>query len=177
MPGERWRFFGVDETNNGKFPVIYAAVFANSPLDAEILPQTAFPKVRRGHRGLSTKLASRDYSFLLLTRAEAEIFGYHRLPGVVAASLVQHEPLEAPLELFFDGEVFGHDPLKHSEYARDMLREVTGLPRDLISVHYGKDLDRRVRIVNLADEVAHWLLKKSIETIRDNPRMKTLIRV
>jgi hypothetical protein len=170
MSKEGWSYAALDESRNGRFPTIYASVLSSSSSDMVEYPQVQFPKLRRNHKKLSGKLSNKDYSFLLLTQTENDLIGsWYKVRGIIMASLIQDEPLDNPFHFFIDGEM----PKKELDYLGRMLQETTGLEKDLF-IHYGKDLDRRVWLVNVADEIAHWLAQKPSESLRKNLHQKSI---
>jgi len=160
---------GFDESNNGKFPVVYTLVSSNNPYDIN-KQKRELPKIRKNHSSLKNKLRSRDYSFLLLTNFESAFITNYKIIGVVLASLIYEKPIEDNLNLYIDGE-WG---IKTKDFAKYILRDITGLEKDLIEIHTGKDLDKKINLVNIADETAHWLLQKSFDSLRKNPHRKEI---
>jgi len=154
---------GVDESNHGRFPEYYAAVFSEIDSDAKIFPiipgrEPKFSKIRSSHKGLFTKLKGRDYSFLLARRRNYDAFPKPEFIGNVCAGLLNDklpEDLER-LSIYLDGEV---SKIKR-DFTQGIVSEVYDLHPSQIEVKYGKKLDQRCLIVNLADELAHHLFKK-----------------
>ncbi len=171
-----WRYSGVDESNNGRYPVFFISVFSNLEGDSEVRdnsPSKDFlPKKRKHDSSLWGKFSLRKYSFLLYSQSDSDRITDYKVPGIVLASLFYEEDLGRELEVFFDGTLSG----KEKDFAECFVKEVTGIPRRGIEIIDGPNLDKRNSLVNIADEVAHWLYKRSIEKIRENPRMKNILK-
>lgn len=156
-----WENLGFDESNNGQFPAVYVSVFSNYTQDIKISDKY-FSKKRKNHKNIQYELQKRHYSFLLFNQSDSDRIPYHKRTGIILASLVYEEPINDFIRIYADGE---YQP-KAIDFAKDILEDVTGLKKDCIEIYSGKDFDRKVRLVNIADETAHWLLKKSIEKVR-----------
>ena len=167
---DAWRYVGYDESNHGLFPEICVTV-SGSEEDAVVMRD--FVSKRRNHRQVRKRVGDRDYSYLLFTETEKEIIPVYEKLGVVLGSLVYGEKFDGALDVYIDGE-WGDECL---DYALDTLGEVTRLRSDMISIRTGANLDKRVGLVNIADEVAHWFLtrKLSFEDLRKNPHRKEVL--
>ena|SRR3989338_8916784 len=163
-----WRYTGIDESNNGRHPTIYIAALSSNPQDVAISADL-LPKLRK-HLHIGDRLKGREYSFLLLNSSELLIEPYKKI-GVVIASLLHGDNLGETLDVYIDGE--WSRPV--IDFAKGALEEATGLEKDLIIIHTGKDLDRKMKIVNLADELAHWFLRKRLNSLQEDPRKKELL--
>ena len=169
---EGWTYIAMDESNHGRFPEIFVSIYSNMPRDAIISEKPFIPKKRNNHKTLLKKLEKRNYSFLLLTRDESPFIDKDKIPGIIIASLIQGKYLNSPLHLYVDGELSE----RKKDYIMGALSETTPLDREGIFLYSGTDLDRRVMLVNIADETAHWLFKKPLEKIAGHPKQKTLLR-
>jgi hypothetical protein len=161
-----WENIGLDESNREKYPAIYVAVTSDNPQDIKEKAEELeyFPKIRRP-RNTDKKLEIRDYSFLLLTDSDNDLIKPDKKIGIILASLLYQEPISDHLNIYVDGQW----TRRVVDFTEGILSELTGLERDLIEIHTGKDLDRKIGLVNIADEAAYWLLKRSLETLREIP--------
>ena len=158
---------GMDESNNGQFPAIYVSVFSDIASDCQI-SNALMPKYRKNHKSIGNKLSKRDYRFLFYTQPDKDRIEYYKTPGVMLASLVHGLPFQDHMHAYIDGEL----SRRQLNFITDILHEATNLDKDRIEIIYGKDLDRKVLMVNIANETAHWLLRKQFQTLRCNPSMK-----
>ncbi len=171
--GERELFVGVDESNHGRYPEIYVAVFSTIHTDAVIYPSVRFHKNRRYHTTIKDELEKRDYSFLVFNKEDKDFARDDRFLGVVVASLIiGQQPIvqSSAVKFYIDGKISArkYNPIE------EIIRRATGI--GIIEINCGKDYDRRVQIVNLADETAHLLYKKTLEKIASHPKKKVLRR-
>lgn len=164
-----WKRGGFDESNNGIYPSIYVLTFSNYEQDA-LEQAVLMPKIRRSHTTIQSKLDSRHYSFLLFTRTERDMLPYYKTQGVILSSLLVNEVVDLPFSIYIDGQM---SP-KSLDFTRGFLSDTTGIDRDAIKISYGKDLDRRIPLVNIADEAAHWMLRKSVQRLRTHPNIKDI---
>jgi hypothetical protein len=162
---------GLDETNNGIFPTIYVSVFSDRAEDQNIFVGNEFSKYRKSHKKLMDKLEERQYSYLLLVREDNELIQPYKKVGVVLGSLVKDKKIEDNLKVYVDGII----PQKTADYAYGILKDMTGLAKSSIQIYSGKDLDRKNKLVNLADELAHSFLYRTINSMREDKHYKQLI--
>ena len=169
MEKKRWGFVGVDETNNGRFPLIYAAVFSNHfPDIAE--SEKLMVKRRRNHQEIYEKLTGKHYSFTIIQRDDLDLIDSHQVKGIALASLVSGIELKIPFRLYMDGALSERE----SDFIMSSLEGVTGIDRESINLYSGKDLDRKIKLVNIADETAHWLKNK--RDLANHEKFKPLLR-
>lgn len=160
-------YIGLDESNNGRFPTIYVATYSeNMP---KLNGDTLFKK-ERVHRDFRKKLGKISHSFLLLDYIDKDRIENYKMPGIVLASLICGENVGEFLKIYVDGELFS----RQKDYVKDILNASFGLEKGLIDVHSGKDLDRKVNLVNQADEIAHYLLRRPFIKVRDSKNRKVI---
>lgn len=150
-------FVGIDESNHGRYPEIFSAIFSIIPQDIIEQPNLLVKK-RDNHRGLFTKLSKRDYSFIVIGAEDYEKLRPVEFIGHVAVSLLQEKiPQELDeLRILIDGEVLSNKKL----YTRSLISDIYGIEKEIIRIESGKDLDRRYRLVNIADELSHYLFRR-----------------
>jgi len=168
--------FGYDESNNGRYPSIHVLAYSRIPQDFYIFPETNLLQKQRDHKKVNSKLRTpnRDYSFLLFTEADLErLHEKYKVLGVILGSLLFKESVSPPIHLYVDGGRYERE----IDFAHKCIREVTGLKRREIFLHFGPRYDRRSPIVNLADEIANWLLRKKTPflKLRDHLHRKPVI--
>ena len=170
---EGWKYVAIDESNHGKFPEILVAALSNTDSHVAERSRHAFPKLRKYHQGLDKKLANKgiDYSFLLYTLADYEA-DRDKMFGIIVGSLLVGFDFRSPINVYIDGEL--RNPRK--EYVERALMAVTGFRICNIAIHSGADLDKRVELVNAADEIAHSLYKKTLEKGAVHPKKRNLRR-
>ena len=173
-----WKYIGLDESNNGRYPVIYVAAFSNHKTDTNISKRKRRGKIRnghdkdrKGHRKISTMLKSRDHSFLFYSRSDNELIKPYKKIGIILASLIYEQPRDDFLKILIDGE-WGK---RIVDFTRTILHDTTGLEKDCIEIVTSAQLDRKNKLVNIADEMAHWLYRKSLSNIVDNEKRKELL--
>ena len=164
-------FSGFDESNHGRFPEIFTAVF--SRIQADSIKREGLSK-KRHHTKLFKNLKKRDYSFLLANRHDYKRIPQREFLGVMAASLLQGKLPEDfdELHLLFDGA----KDLSDQYFTKDIVSEIYSLERSRIKIIQGPKLDKKYKIINLADELAHYFFKSSNEKISENPNLKYLLR-
>lgn len=161
-----WENIGLDESNREKYPAIYVAVTSNNYQDIKEKKEKneLYSKIR-APKNIDKKLSRRDYSFLLLTESDNCFIKSNKKIGIVLASLLYKEPISDHLNIYVDGQW----TRKVVDFSIGVLSELTGLEKDLIRIHTGKGLDEKIGLVNIADEAAYWLLKKSLAKLRESP--------
>lgn len=167
MPrGEPWRFIAIDESNHGRFPEVIVAAYSNIDSDAAIYPNPMFEK-HRDHGRLSARLTKRGYAFVLLTKEMKELASDSVIYGSVIYSLVDEIERTNPCDLYLDGEIH----YKKINEVHKQLKYRSNMPQSKVRIHIGKDLDKRVLLVNVADELAHWLYRKPLEEIANHDHL------
>lgn len=149
-------YVGIDESNHGRFPEFFVCALSNFKKDT-LESNSKFPKKRADHKRLFTNFINRDYSFLMAFQDD-----YARIPpkefiGIVISSLLDNK-INNELEkiiLLIDGVL----DLPRKLYIKDILSDIYSLERTRIKVFSGKDFDKKYKLVNLADEMAHYLFR------------------
>jgi len=180
MQGKRpWYNIGFDETNNDAHPAIYVAAFSSFHNDIKIHDKPCFSKTRKNHekdngrhRKISRILNTRDYSFLFYSETDKKLLKRPKKLGIILSSLIYNQPRRDHVNILVDGR-YHRDEIN---FAIDILHERIGLEKDCINFSYGPAFDRRVKLVNIADEVAHWLANsKSLRQLTLNKKQKQII--
>lgn len=168
-----WNRIGYDESNNGKYPEICVAVASPYDRDFDRL-QTKIPKVRTNdYQNLKRKLGLRDYRYLLFTETDNTFIKKHKHKklGLILSSLLFKKNFDENLSMFIDGEW----NIKSIDYAKAMISEITDLPRGAVEIFPEAHLDQQLMIVNIADETASMLRKKSIDELCNDEHRKQLL--
>jgi len=150
--GEPWINLGYDESNHGRYPEICVVTVSNFLKDLFESP-IPLEKIRGRHRGILKRLKQKDYSFLDFSAAAYELTSSTQKLGIILANLIKTKPLGDHLKIFVDGRWYEYA----KNYAKSILHETTGLEKDCIEIISGARLDKRIPLVNLADEVANWI--------------------
>jgi len=169
--GGVWNGFGYDESNHGKFPEVCVVVPSMYKGDA-VVRQRLFSK-HRNHGKILERVDGRTYSFLLFGELDKDDIERDKRLGVILGSLAHGETFEGGLDVYIDGEW----PGMAIDFAYNTLAKVSRLRRSRINLYTGGDLDRRVKIVNVADELAHWLFTDcgSFSKLKRNRHCKRLL--
>lgn len=163
---------GVDESNNGKFPAYFVAILSQKALD--ITAKIKSEKIRSHKPNLFNQLKKRGYSFLLFEENDQERIPGFKKPGVIVASLLDQEIGQEVenLAIYLDGEY----TTPQKSYLRDCVSDYSGLERRCVNLFCGANFDKKIKIVQLADELAHYLFRKyPIQKISKNRHRKTLL--
>ena len=162
---------GIDESNHGRYPEVFTGVASCFERD---INEGVFPKKRGNHKTLFGHLNKRDYSFLFLEENDLKRIGPENLLGTICASLIMGFDFEQfeKIRFWLDGEItFG----KKAE-VRKVISYYSKRPVKQIKIEGGPRFDQTYGIVNLADELAHYIFRKTtIEENSRNPHRKTLI--
>ena len=78
-------FIGIDESNHGRYPEIYVAVFSDRQTDILKYKQI---KKRKAHNTIESILRDRDYRFLLVEKKHVEKLGPHAIKSSIISTLV-----------------------------------------------------------------------------------------
>ena len=155
-------FIGTDESNNGRPFEVHTAIFSLLPTDV-LHSKTILPKIRH-HKNLFNKLKKRAYSYLLFTDFDKSRIPRQERAGVILSSLIdgQFEWGELnSVNILLDGN--------RSKYEMDtvlnMVSDRINTTKLKIDAKYGAQFDQKYYIVNLADQLAHYLFKKGVDFI------------
>jgi hypothetical protein len=152
-------YIGVDESNHGKYPEYFAAVF--SPFESDVTARKMKKQREKcKHQNLLSMLArERDYSFLRLEKPDDEKLGKDKL-GIVIASLISDcvEDYEirgnyTEYAIFVDGIIDN----KSIGRARSIVSDLTEIEKQFLIIKPSSD--ERIPIVNYADELAHFFFR------------------
>ena len=144
-------FVGIDESNHGRYPEFFTAVFSQILSDIS-LHQLKIQKERHDHKDLFKSLAKRDYAFLRLYQEDEERLGNDKL-GIVIASLV-HQKIKEGYDFYIFVDALEERKISR---AREVVSEITGLEKKFIMIQSSSDEQRR--ILHDADELAHYLFR------------------
>jgi len=152
-------FVGIDESNHGKYPEYFAAVFSCFESD---IKKRKMEKQRdkNEHQSLLSMLSrERDFAFLRVDSCEEEKLQKNKI-GIVVASLIydftRHSKNEEPSNylVFVDGHL-----TKHAiDNARRIVTDITSLNENSIEII--PENDDEIPILNYADEIAHFFFRQ-----------------
>lgn len=170
-----WTHIAYDESNSGRYPEICVCVTSIFPQDYKLLCYD-LKKRRESHKGLKEKLQLRDFRFCFFTETDKYLLENqkHKKLGLILASLLHGIKIEDKLTIYIDGEWNN----KIKDYASDLISDITKIEKTQINLEVKGNLDRRMNLVNIADETAHWIYKKNIEELtRHKKRKKFLVEL
>lgn len=170
-------YVAVDESNHGRFPEYFVAAF--SDIRSDII-RGFFKKERVDHSKLLRKLIIRDYSFLLLNESDLgknpkRNAGKFKLMDRIVASLVLGTNLNEynKLKIMLDGNFTKNKLI----YIKDAVSDTCSLEKSRVIVDAGPQFDEKYFLVNLADEMAHYLFRHVPKSELDlNPHKKELLK-
>jgi hypothetical protein len=147
-------FLGIDESNHGKYPEIYAGVYSNHQKD---IRKGSFDKERSKKKmTIMSKIrengAQRDYRHCIIPVEYTRLFTREQLGLIAITELIQYFDKEYGLDqILIDGEQ--HDPSDKSR-----IKELVhpGCQR----IRFIPNGDREYRIINLADYAAYRLFRQ-----------------
>lgn len=177
-----WPYIGIDESNHGRFPEIFVAVFSDRKNDISVREESDkkigyLPKNRKHGPTLDGKLGARNHSFLLYS--EEDKITLHEIDrnkskGLVIASLLAGESLDEEIILLIDGEL----RRKERKFIKGFVGDIYPSLKGEVHLKYGCDFDRRCNLVHIADETAHRYFKnfqKAEEDVINNRNRKDLL--
>ncbi len=164
-------YIGIDESNHGRYPEVFVAVFSN--LNQDIIKPGHLSKKRPGIP--FNFLNGRDYSFLLVNKHDLGRLPKKELTGVVLSSLFSGKSFGdfSHLDIFIDGSI----DISRKIYSQEVISEVYEIPKKNISIESGSKFDQTYPIVNFADSIAHYIFRNlSVKEITSNKNQKYLLR-
>src|SRR3989338_1111127 len=166
-------YFGCDESNNGRPLEIHTGVFSVHASDAKIVP-ILLPKFR-SHKNLFKRLRNRTYSFLLFTDTDRVNIPKQERLGTIVSSLLYEEFDWAEFDSF-NFLLDGDRSKKEIEYLVNIVTDkIPAIKPDKMSVSWGGKFDQKYLVVNLADELAHYLYRRGVDAISEHRDRKVLI--
>lgn len=178
MPEGDFLYVGIDESNHARFPEIYVSVMSNF---CEDISRQKLSKKRRDHGNLFARLNKRRYSFLLFDEPMFKAFNKtngikeRRFLATIIPNLLDKEKLMeyGNTDIYIDGEM----PSLTQKYLRDAISEFCGVEKRKLSVIAGAHFDQIYPVVNMADEMAHYLFRhKSMEELLESPNIRYLVK-
>jgi hypothetical protein len=158
---------GIDESNHGRPNEIFSAVFSYDLKDFEYNIDK-YKKIRdHSIKNFYNRLNERDFSFLVLPKKIIEVTPVKNLIGITVASLLQDLKTDSfdKLKIFLDGEW----RFNQKSYLLDYTSEFLEIEKSRINLDCGKHYDESILIVNLADNLSHYLFRESRESRKTNP--------
>ncbi len=169
---------GIDESNHGRFPEYFVAVssqFESDALPLRVLANKNRPKSKSGCWKVFSQVGNRGYTFLSAEEDDYSRISQRRFPGIITGSLlykVFNQENINNLYIFFDG-IWKRD---QELYLRDYISESFSIERNRILLTTGPDLDKKYKIVNLADRIAHTIFRWAPPSkISEMPQRRTFL--
>lgn len=169
-------YVGVDESNHGRFPEYFAAIFSKFKQDTL---RGEFVKKESINR-LFERLKKRDSTFLLLEESHYEgknpkrNAGKFTLIDKVVGSLMKGTDMTEyeRIKILIDGEF----TVSKQNYIRDSVSDTCNLDSSRLTIHCGPQFDEKYLLVNMADELAHYLFRNpNLEKLPKNSLKRYLI--
>ena len=165
-------YAGYDESNHGRDNAIHVLTLSTIREDA-IASQEKQEKCR-SHSYLTQKLQKRDYTFLSVNLLDEKRMPKKAIPGVYIASLLPKQNYDSleHIKLYLDGELQS----ANRDYISGILFEVHNIRKTQLVLEYGPKYDQLFPIVNLADELAHYLFRELLPKEKSqHPKRKPLL--
>lgn len=166
-------FVAHDESNNGRPLEVHSSVFS------EFLSDVAYCNKElnkvRVHGELFERLRKRDYRFVLVNKEDKiRLRNKSERLGIILTSLLMNVEMNLDLkslDLYLDG----NKSQKEIEYVRDSVSCYLSFPRMRINITSGPRLDQHYPLVNMADQLAHYLYKCGKHILSVHPKRNELI--
>jgi hypothetical protein len=169
-------YVGSDESGNGAELEVHTAVFSRYAHDIFSNKEVELPYIKvREHKNLFHKLRKRAHSFLVLEQEKKYKIPHTDRTGVIMASLLHQEfdwEEVDKVHLYMDGFKKQSEINRVSEIVQD---RVPKLSMSKIRVSWGAHYDCKIFVVNLADELAHFLFRKGQDYLIAHPNRKALL--
>ena len=133
----------MDESNHGKFPEIFVAVYSRNPHDLK--EQKLIPKKRK-KEDIENIVEWRDFKYLVISEPEGKLLGAKNTSLVAFSELIKaFSPLE---KIIIDGEI-----------RKPEMRELKKIlyPTPYPTIHAVAKGDTKFKLVNMADQIANIL--------------------
>ncbi|MFW6231409.1 MAG: hypothetical protein ACOC32_05310, partial [Nanoarchaeota archaeon] len=149
-PMEYGRFLGIDESNHGRFPEIFAGIYSDSERD---LKKGEYSKLRHRKGTIAGKIrennAPREYRHVVIPQEYTKLFSKNQLGLIAMSELIKHGGSDLE-QVIIDGEKNLDDISKLKELVHPSAPKVLFVPKG----------DKTYRLVNLADFTAYRLFKE-----------------
>ncbi|MFH1211099.1 MAG: hypothetical protein V1645_04265 [archaeon] len=140
-------YLGIDESNHGRYPEIFVAVYSEIPSDV-VEHDIIIPKVRKRHGGaILPILKSRSFKHILIPERYGDLFGGKGTSLVVVSEFIRY------FDNNLDGVIVDGEPKWEVIEGLEKMLHPTPLPR----ISFVAKGDTKFGIVNLADHVANLL--------------------
>lgn len=167
-------YVGIDESNHGRFPEVFTAVISNLKNDS--IERKSMTKVKKNFKRFPHG-QYRDYTFLLARKADYERIPSREMIGTVIGSLIVEsiDPKSTRnLEIYLDGD---HWTQSSQIYTKNYVSDILSISKKNLYLKVEKDLDRKIYLVNLADQQARKIHKKwSLEKASKSKRKRDLLK-
>lgn len=161
-------YVGIDESNHGRYPETIAAIFSSFYRDIQPHISLIKPTLqkKRTHQSLFGKFSKREFTFIQLNQDDLKKAPKKDLKGLILSSLIF--PLipfyEEHISIYIDGEI----SFQLAQNTKEIISEICNIPHQKISLRYGPQYDQIYPIVNLADELAHYIFRCKEENLSRN---------
>lgn len=158
-------YYGIDESNHGRTPEIFVSVASFNVEDVKIRHlDDKLPKIR-DHKNLITRLDDRDYSFTISTENKQSSNSLSKIYSSLVLKCL--EPQIDRVELYIDGDL----SVEKKRIIRRAVANTLEFDTYQVEVDSGPHYDRRVHLINLADQLANFLYRnKTLEELTSDQR-------
>ena len=165
-------YVGFDESNHGKYPEIIVATFSR---DSSMILESTIPK-QRNHPASFLENLSCDYTFLLNPTEWKESNYSYLMANIVGCLIKPKINFNDTVRILIDGEI-KHSSDKEMNHLKKNIADIAEIHKSRLSLKFGPDFDRTYPLVNLADEIAHYIFRKlTPEKIAENSHLVELLR-
>jgi hypothetical protein len=165
-------YLRIDESNHGRFDEVFSMTYSLDPNFA-LFEKGKIPK-RRHHKDYFLKELLQlgiDYNFLLLSKENYMRIPKEKLPGIVVASLIKDLP-KSELNMFIDRKLFSPE----DNFMRKLIIKRFSMDPNLLKIQSRDKFDEHYPIVNLADELAHYLFRScTLDVLTKDKHRKELL--
>lgn len=140
-------YLGIDESNHGRSPEIFVAVYSNIPED--VIARNDLTKKRKNKKDFDEILGSRQFKHILIPKNYKEWFGETEIRIIAYYELIKN--FEYLDKVIIDGEIRRNE---FQELKKLLIRET--LPLEIIAESRA---DITYNIVNIADQIANRLFQ------------------
>ncbi len=138
-------FLGIDESNHGRVPEVFVAVYSQIPEDIKDIGGL---EKKRGNSTINEILCGRDYRHILIPAEVKEEFEQRHVQMIVLSEFAKcFGNLE---KILVDGQV-------RAQIIEEVKKEISSIAcPTIVGVEKG---DTRIKLINIADQLANYLFR------------------
>lgn len=146
-------YFGIDESNHGKFPEVFVAVASYNYQDSLIVENSR--RIRRENQ-LFSSMKIRDYRYSVVTKEEYDKYCGKNIMPLVSSGLIKSFAADYD---FSKGYIDGELKSFQKSFIENLVGEDVGKRIIIEDLPKGKNRSTNY-LVELADGWANWIVKK-----------------